>query len=254
MPPSRADDHWTPERARLFNQAVQRSNFPALVLDALDPALAICRTAVDVGAGVGALTLPLARRLESVTALEPAAAMRAELAASLERAGVQNVCCMPAGWGEAPLFPHDLVMVANVAPVFDALPAFLKEVETVAQVAVAIVQNVGSGGEKFYLGELYPLLLGRPYAGRTDYRRTVALLHARDIHLNVRIVEYDFDQPFADFAEALTFWRDRLPLPIGAEPALAEFLRGKLRPDGSALVAPMRRRSAVLWWWVRSEL
>ena len=248
MPPFPVDEHWTPPRARLFNQAVQRSNFPALILDALEPALAACRTALDVGAGVGALTVPLARRLQAVTALEPAPAMRAELAGNLDRAGLHNVTCIPAGWGEAKLSAYDLVVVANVAPIFDAVPAFLEQVEAVARVAVAIVQNVGSGAEKFYLGELYPGLLGRPYAGRADYRRTVALLHERDIHVNVRIIEYDFDQPFADFTEALTFWRDRLHLPVTAEADLAVFLRGKLRPDGSGLLAPMHRRSAVLWW------
>ena len=34
-----------------------------------------CRTALDVGAGFGALALPLARRLLRVTAIEPAAAI-----------------------------------------------------------------------------------------------------------------------------------------------------------------------------------
>jgi precorrin-6B methylase 2 len=248
VPPSSAEHHWTPDRARLFNHAVQRSDFPALIVQALEPVLPACRTALDVGAGVGALTLPLARRLEAVTALEPAPAMRAELTANVERAGLHNVTCVPAGWGEAELPPHDLVLVANVAPIFDALPAFLEKVDAGARVAVAIVQNVGSGAEKFYLGELYPRLLGRPYTGRSDYRQTVAFLHGLGIHLNVRILEYDFDQPFADFAEALAFWQDRLRLPPGTEAGLAEFLRGKLRPADSGLIAPMRRRSAVLWW------
>jgi tRNA1(Val) A37 N6-methylase TrmN6 len=42
------------------------------VLAAAAPVLSECRSALDVGAGFGALALPLARRIAHVTALEPA--------------------------------------------------------------------------------------------------------------------------------------------------------------------------------------
>jgi len=110
---------------------------------------------------------------------------------------------------------------------------------------------VGPGTEKFYLGELYPLLFGRPYPGRDDYLKTVTLLHSLGIYANVQIIGYHFDQPFGDLQEAVEFWKDQLRL---ADPEqerqLLGFLQGRLQRVGSRLVAPMRRQSAVIWWRV----
>jgi len=243
------DEHWTPERVRLFDLAVRRSDFPQRVVEALEPVLAGCRSVADIGAGVGSLTIPLARRAAEVTALEPSPAMLAVLRTNLVAHGLRNVRLLQAGWGQAALPPHDLLLVANVSPIFEALDEFVQAAMPLARRAVALMQNVGPGGEKFYLGELYPLLLGRPYPARPDYLRTLALLHRRGIFASVRIIEYDFDQPFASLEEAVGFWSDRLHLACAERvERLTAFLRGRLREDRGGLLAPMRRRSAVIWW------
>lgn len=245
----RGHDYWTPHRVQLFSQAIQQSDFPARAIKALEPALADCRSVLDIGAGVGALTVPLAKRVERVTALEPSPAMADELRANLARNRLDNVTCLQAAWGDIALAPHDLVLVANVAPIFKDLLGFLTAAEPLTGRALVLVQNVGPGAEKFYLGELYPLLLGRPYSARDDYLRTLTLLHSLGIYANVRIIGYEFDQPFATMREAVEFWVQQMAL---TEPAqrrkLVEFLEHRLRPAGSHLIAPMRRQSAVIWW------
>jgi SAM-dependent methyltransferase len=249
---SKGDEYlWSTRRARWFSQAVQISDFPAQTLRAVEPVLVGCRSALDVGAGVGALTVPLAKSVEAVTALEPAPAMLEELRANIARHGLTNVTCIPAAWGEVGIVPHDLILVANVAPIFEDLLGFLTAAEPLARRAIALVQNVGPGAEKFYLGELYPLLLGRPYPTREDYLRTVTLLHGLGIYANVQIIGYHFDQPFGDLQEAAEFWKEQMRLTDPEqERQLLAFLRTKLQRVGSGLVAPMRRRSAVIWWRV----
>jgi SAM-dependent methyltransferase len=249
---SERDEHfWTPRRARWFNQAVQISNFPAQTLKALEAILVGCRSVLDVGAGVGALTVPLAKSVEEVTALEPAPTMLEELRANIARNRLMNVTCIPAAWGKTALPPHDLILVANVSPIFDDLLGFLTAAEPLARRAIALVQNVGPGTEKFYLGELYPLLLGRPYPARDDYLRTATLLHGLGIYANVEIIGYHFDQPFEDLQEAVEFWKEQMQLTDPEqERKLLAFLQTKLQRVGSGLVAPMRRQSAVIWWRV----
>jgi SAM-dependent methyltransferase len=248
------EHHWSPRRARWFQQAVQQSEFPARIVKALEPALRGCRSVLDVGAGVGALTVPLAKAVPHVTALEPAQPMLEELRATLARNHLSNVTCIHGSWGDAPLQPHDLILVANVAPVFDDLLAFITAAEPLARRGLALVQNVGPGAEKFYVGELYPLLFGRPYPGRQDYLRSLSLLHSLGIYADVRILEYRFDQPFDDFQEAVDFWVERMHL---SDPeqirTLTTFLETRLEPAGRRLVAPMRRRSAIITWDVKPK-
>jgi SAM-dependent methyltransferase len=247
----RSEPFWTVHRARLFNQAVQISSFPAQAIRALDPILTGCRNVLDVGAGVGALAVPLAKTVEAVTALEPSAAMMEELRANVTRNHLTNVTCIQVAWGTADLAPHDLILVANVASIFTDLLGFLTAAEPLARRAVALVQNVGAGREKFYLGELYPLLFGREYPPRNDYLKTVALLHSLGIYANVQIIAYHFDQPFEDLEEAADFWKEQMQLTDPEqERRLLAFLRNRLQRVGTRLVAPMRRQSAVITWRV----
>lgn len=242
--------YWTPRRVRLFNLALQVSDFPAQTVKALEPVLASCRSVLDVGAGVGALTVLLAKRTLRVTALDPSPTMLEELRGNLARNRLDNVTCVQAAWGRDAAPPHDLILVANVAPIFDHLLPFLTEAEPLARQAIALVQNVGPGSEKFYAGELYPLLLGKPYPARGDYLRTVSLLHSLGIYANVRIIAYRFDQPFDEFAEAVQFWKDYLRLETpDQEQQLIAFLEERLEKIGDRWLAPMRRQSAVIWWW-----
>ncbi|MDO8478751.1 MAG: hypothetical protein Q7W02_21640, partial [Candidatus Rokubacteria bacterium] len=74
-------EFWTERTVAWYERANERSDYAARVLGALGPALVGCRDALDVGAGFGALALPLAQRLEAVTALEPSAAMAGALRA-----------------------------------------------------------------------------------------------------------------------------------------------------------------------------
>jgi SAM-dependent methyltransferase len=250
----RDKSYWTARRARLFNLALQASDFPAQTLKALEPALAGCQSALDVGAGVGALAVLLAKRLPQVTALEPSPAMLEELQANLTRNRLDNVACVRAAWGKDVVPPHDLILVANVAPLFDDLLPFLTEAEPLARQVLALVQNVGPGTEKFYVGELYPLLLGKPYPPRNDYLGTLLLLHSVGIYANVQIVAYQFDQPFDEFAEAVQFWKEYLHLETAEqERRLVAFLEGRLERVGNRWIAPMRRRSAVIWWRVAPQ-
>ena len=243
--------YWTPRRARLFNLALQSSDFPAQTVKALAPALAGCTTILDVGAGVGALTVLLAKQGYQVTAIEPKPAMLQELQESLVRNRLDNVTCLQAAWDPRVATPHDVILVANVAPIFDDLVPFLTEAEPLARQTMALVQNVGPGSEKFYYGELYPHLLGRPYPGRADYLRTLTLLHSVGIYANTQIISYRFDQPFDSFLDAVQFWKELMHLEtVDQERRLTAFLEGRLEQIGSRWIAPMRRRSAVIWWRV----
>ena len=243
--------YWTPRRARLFNLALQSSDFPAQTLRALAPALAGCTTVLDVGAGVGALTVLLAKHGYQVTALEPKSVMLQELQDSLVRNRLDTVTCLQTAWDAHVATPHDLILVANVAPIFDDLLPFLTEAEPLARQTMALVQNVGPGSEKFYYGELYPHLLGRPYPGRADYLRTLTLLHSIGIYANTQIISYRFDQPFDSFPDAVQFWKDLMRLQTAdQERRLIAFLEGRLERVGDRWIAPMQRQSAVVWWRV----
>jgi SAM-dependent methyltransferase len=237
-----------------YERADERSDYAACVLGVLGPALDACRDALDVGAGFGALTLPLARRLAHVTAMEPSAAMAGALRAAAASAGLANVAVIDAAWGEAPVRPHDLVICAHVGGLLDGSSPFLGEAGRLARRLVAFVRDLPAGpdDDKFFYGELYPALLGRPYEHCCRADDTVAGLERLGIRPVVTPIEYSSDQPFDSLDEACDFWMTYMGLEgDGPRDYLRRYLAGRLVRRGEEWIAPFRKRAAVIAWQIR---
>lgn len=244
---------WSDRRAHFYNGALKYSDYSEKAMGVLAPLAKGCRSALDVGAEVGALTIPLAKRVEQVTALEPSKGMLKELRRNLKREGIQNIHVVEGFWGKVRLPPHDLLLVANVPRILEDVPRFVNKAKKIARRFIALIRNVETGRDKFYLDELYPVLLGREYRRRGDYLDTYVALHQLGIHADVKIIEYDFDQPFTALEEAVLFWKGHLPLETAEqEEALKGFLKARLRPIRDGFLVPIHKKSAVIIWAVLS--
>ncbi len=221
------------------------------MLGAVSAAIEDCRTALDVGAGFGALTLPLARHLRHVTALEPSPAMAAALRRAAAREARTNVTVVPAAWGDVAVDRHDLVVCAHVGPLLAPHSAFLREVGGIATRAVVLVHDAGGGDDKFFFRELYPALLGRPYERNRDPDAPVRALTALGIVPRVSLVQYRSDQPFTSLEEACEFWMTYMRVDgEDARTVLRRFLAERLTRDGNGWRAPFRKRVRVIAWRV----
>ena len=212
--------------------------------------LAGCHSALDVGAGFGALALPLARRLERVTALEPSPPMVAALSRAVADGGLDNVEVVAAAWGERPLAAHDAVVCAHVGPLLRRGVPFLAELTRLARRSVVLVRDAPGGDDKFFFPELYPALLGRTYARRCGHAADVLqAVRALGVRPSVTEITYRSDQPFASLEDACDFWMAYMGLE-GESPRayLRDFLGRRLHREPGGWLAPFRKRAAVIAW------
>jgi SAM-dependent methyltransferase len=247
-------EFWTERTVAWYERANKGSDYAARVLGALGPALGGCRDALDVGAGFGALALPLARRLAYVTAMEPSAAMANALRAGTASAALANLAIIEAAWDEAPARAHDLVICAHVGGLLGGTSPFLGQAVRLARRLVAFVRDLpaGPGDDKFFYRELYPALLGRPYEHRRRADDTVAGLERLGIRPEVIPIEYSSDQPFDSLEEACDFWMTYMGLEgEGPRDFLRRYLATRLVRRGGEWIAPFRKRAAVIAWQFR---
>jgi SAM-dependent methyltransferase len=244
-------EFWSARTVAWYARALARSDYAARVLEVLGPRLGGCGDALDVGAGCGALALPLARRLTGVTALEPAPAMAAALRAGAREAGLGNITVIEAAWGETTLGAHDVVLCAHVGGLMRGDSPFLREVGRLARRLVVLVRDVRTVPEpdKFFYRELYPALLGRPYRQRRDGDETLAGLRELGVVPETAVISYSSDQPFADLDEACEFFMTYLGLEGPAPRAyLARFLSERLTRRDGELIAPFTKTAVVITW------
>lgn len=245
----RSPFEWTDRKAHWYLKAVDYSDYPVALLRVILPLLKGCRSVVDVGAGCGAFSLPLARVLPEVTAIEPSGSMAHLLRQEADRLGLANVQVIESSFQEADVVPHDAVLCAFVYEAHEELDAFLPWVERVAKRRVILTRFARTGEDKLFLRELNSLIYGKDHPGKCDYLETVVRLHERGIFTNVRIVKFQLDQPFSDLDEAVGFWREYLEIEDGRhDERLREFLSDRLVTVDGGLVAPVHHTSAVLWW------
>ena len=102
-------------------------------LDVLAPYISPRKTLIDVGAGSGRHALPLAERLEWITAVEPSEGMRAQIAPR------DNMTVVASRWEDAAVATADLVICCHVLYGVADPVAFIDKMERSARERVFIM-------------------------------------------------------------------------------------------------------------------
>jgi 2-polyprenyl-3-methyl-5-hydroxy-6-metoxy-1,4-benzoquinol methylase len=135
---------------------------------------------LEVGAGTGAFTIPLAAQARLVTALDYSPAMLAVLRAKLARDPMlSNVRTVLARWEDAEVESHDVVFVANALYRAADLKVALSKLVRTARSRGIVVWSVGRDPRRPTSG----------YRPGPDYIHLVDGLFALDVFANVQIVE-----------------------------------------------------------------
>jgi SAM-dependent methyltransferase len=106
-------------------------------LNVLEPYLSPRKTLIDVGAGAGRHALPLAERLEWVTAVEPSEGMRALIPPR------DNMTVVASSWEDAAVAPADLLICCHVLYGVDQPVPFIAKMERSARERVFVMLREG---------------------------------------------------------------------------------------------------------------
>lgn len=213
------------------------------VLDLIDRSMDV----LEIGAGTGAYTLPLAEKAARVTAVEPSPAMRAVLSNKLDRYDIRNVTLYGDRWEEAQIEPHDVVLAAGCIYVFyDIRQALSKMVRHARKVLV-----LTSGVDRYtriYNDAAQRLGVNPPGAG-PSYIHLYNVLYQMGIYANVNMIHSQSTIVFDDMAHAVDTWTDRLQVPLHKVDKLREYIESRMvfTRDGKLSMGQVHGMTAILW-------
>ena len=123
------------ERAEKYEADTRRKNREKsdVLLDFVKNDLRPGEIVLDIGAGTGRWTVPLAKVAAKVTAVEPAGAMMEILKGNVQGAGVNNVEFVQAAWEAAGVERHDIVTCAHAMYMSADFGAFVRKMEAKAR-------------------------------------------------------------------------------------------------------------------------
>ena len=196
-------------------------------LRVLDPYLSPHKTLIDVGAGTGRHSLPLAERLEWVTAVEPSEGMRSHITPR------DNITVIASSWEDAEVAPADLVICSHVLyGIADPVP-FIAKLERSARERVFVMMRESDLPHP--AAEVRRRLQRDGYARLPRFSELFMLLLQMGIAPEVDFLSYPITTRYSDIDEALIDVRAMFGEGWD-EHAGRTALDAILRPDGGHLV------------------
>ena len=156
------------DAARRFYQTAQENSGERIEKTLRDLPLTGTSRVLDVGAGPGALALPIARQVDHVTAVEPSEGMRSVLEENIGAERIDNIDVVPKRWEDVSVAddlspPYDIVFASYSLDVPDIRDA-VRKLEEASSRYVYIYWFVGESSWDAMSRELWPLLHGSSYA------------------------------------------------------------------------------------------
>jgi SAM-dependent methyltransferase len=196
-------------------------------LQVLEPYLSPRKTLIDVGAGTGRHTVPLAGRVEWVTAVEPSEGMRSHIAPR------DNITVIASAWADAEVATADIVICSHVLYGVREPVAFITKLERAARERVFVMMRESDLPHP--ARELRKRLIGDMGPRLPRFSELFMLLVQIGITPDVDFLRYPIMTRYADTEEALVDCRALFGQGWD-EAAGRAVLEQILQPDGGDLV------------------
>lgn len=189
-----ADSGYWDRRARSFARSTHARADEFLLI--LQPYITSNKTLIDVGAGTGRHTTPLAERLEWVTAVEPSEGMRSHIPQR------DNITIVASSWEDAEVAPADFVICSHVMYGVEEPVPFIEKLQRSARERVFVM--IRETDLPHPAAELRRRLAGSAGPRLPKFSELFMLLVQMGIAPDVAFLRYPIVTRYADIEEALT--------------------------------------------------
>lgn len=211
-------------------------------------------TVLDIGCGPGNLTIPVAKKVKSITALDISTSMLDRVRTAAEKEGITNIFYMNKEW-EGVIPDKDIgkydVVIASRSVIWLDLREALSRIDRIARQRVYLTRFVGLNpmDVKVYKA------IEREYHPMPDYIYLYNLLYQMGIHAHIDIIETTHIMRYPDLTRAMDNWRWRIKdLSPEEEKRLKAHLEQYL--DEKAGTGELQMESNWRWaliWWQKHE-
>jgi len=241
-------DPWR-ERASSFDASVKRRRReePDLLVEALARKLCAADTVVDIGAGTGRWSIPLARVAAKVTAIEPSLAMLGVLEENIAAAGLTNITVVSGNWQDTEVESHDVALCSHSMYSSPDLVGFVRKMERVARRVCVLAMRVPS--HDGIIGQLSQRIYGQ-WHDSPNFVIAYNILLGMGIYPNVLMDPHV--RLWTDDTLEQAVARAKRHLRLGEsdvhDHTIREVLRRGLAAREDHWAWPDGMRSAMVWW------
>jgi len=206
---------------------------------------------LDIGCGIGTLSIAAAMRTKRVTALDISTQMLDILKTDAERRHLGNIRYLHRTWESiaigTDIKAHDIVVASRAIARTGDLRESLRKIN---QAARQYAYVTAWGGEQGDFSREFLEAIGRKYTNTPDDVFVFNILHQMEIHPNVEQLECRNPILYTDHEQALQSYQILLNLTPEETNLARDFLKTHLtrRRDGRYETPETRVRWSLFWW------
>jgi len=204
---------------------------------------------LEIGPGPGTLTIPLSKRVKSITAIEFSSKMVTALKKKLDKEHINNVEILKKDWMKLPESElkrrYDLVVCSHFLWQVEDLEAHLEKMEGASKSFCAIIQP---SGRDAVVRDTYEAIVSKPYQGQFEPDADIfpyIILRQKGRLSNTNSIEYAIrrDQPQLSRYVA-SFIGRYIEVDKSVDEAIVEFVGKYIKND----IHIEQSKAMVMWW------
>ena len=238
------------KKAKWYNEVIIKQDNHANQTIARLPVDHEC-TLLDIGSGPGTLSIPLAKKVKRITAIDPSKGMLHYLRENAQEEGIENITCINQRWEDVALGQdieaHDIVIAAHSLAMMDIKEA-LSKMNEASNRSVHLVASAGRPNGDSH--ELWSKMYGETYVPGPGYIYLVNILHEMGIYANIETWEHEIRRRISSLDTAVQekmeyFEYPRIP---HAEEIIREHLAKTLIEEDGVLWSKQKTTNVMIWW------
>jgi len=237
--------YWDKQAKSYYKSAVQMEDLTLKQLNRIS--LLPENSVLDVGAGTGRLTLPVAKQVQQVTALEPSRNMLSILETDAKKNGLNNIHFINKTLEDFDTCSGSIsfdVVIASFSFFMVDMEKALTKMNNLAKNSVYLF----SSASRLMDNELLKLTPNEPIDRHSDYFYINNILLDLGILGNVEIWDFIATQRFTDLDQAVSKFTDLYRIPASKVDELRNCLSKKLVRKDDELLFKSKSKMAIIWW------
>ena len=245
---------WTDQEIDWYQGALKANYYPDNLIDYIAPLLDNNSEILDIGAGIGALSLRLAEKGFNVTAIDQSEDALNFLKSSLkENISSSEIKIEKAKWPEFAKNYEDntwsAVITSYTGPEVIGNAKSLREMDRLAGKSVFLWVPGEKIKHSFHSDQLFKRLGRKLRMYNCPDSRVVEILEELGINYQKKDFSYQFGQPFKDFNDAMKFFANHYNIDSKEEKLILEsFLKEELKEKSGQLWADNIKKSSLIYW------
>ncbi|MFW5790681.1 MAG: methyltransferase domain-containing protein [Bacillota bacterium] len=245
---------WTDQEIKWYQRALKANDYPDNLIDFIKPLLSDRSDILDIGAGIGALSLKMAEAGFEVTAIDQSEKALSYLKTIIEKNDfLGEIKLEKAEWpGFAKNYEDDswsAVFTSYTGPEVIGDRRSLKEMDRLASSYVLLWVPGEKLKHSFNSDQLFKYLGRELRQYNCPGSRVEEILKELGINYQKENFNYQFGQPFEDFEDGIKFFANHYNIETEEEKIiLKRFLKEELREKSGQLWAENIKKSSLIYW------